>query len=267
MADFKNAIEGNQAAIQHLIDYLVEQRYSSYRQSMNNEIRKLQEAITQQQHAATTEINRLKGIIPAEKQQIRDEIQKIEHLLAEFTHIHLATEEPEYDLSQDCLWIPANIRHDVGRGYSRFVYGGVKITPKVNSLTREDPLYRTILDSIFFDEHHVGVGTDYFRSVHQNTLRIIPTGENTNLLFYLNLMDALNDALHRAQEHDIDIDSAEAEARRRAEHDRQYGGRFFARRKSSSAAKAAASGNTKKKQAAADAAGGGDSGGSSESGE
>jgi hypothetical protein len=61
-------------------------------------------------------------------------------LAAGFEHIHLGEEEEqETDLTNECLWVPASVRHEVRKDsvtgqsrYSFFVYGGVNIQPRIN---------------------------------------------------------------------------------------------------------------------------------------
>lgn len=58
-----------------------------------------------------------------------------------FVNIHLGQQQPPSlnDLKDHCFWVPASIRHEVGKDvssglerYSFFVYGGVNIQPKIN---------------------------------------------------------------------------------------------------------------------------------------
>jgi hypothetical protein len=65
-------------------------------------------------------------------------------LAAGFDHIHLGEEEEqETDLTNECLWVPASVRHEVRKDnvtgqsrYSFFVYGGVNIQPRINVVQR-----------------------------------------------------------------------------------------------------------------------------------
>ena len=61
------------------------------------------------------------------KQQLKIRLGGREKLEASFVDLGFAANAEEIDIKGTCLWVPASFRHDVNKGYSRAVYGGVHI--------------------------------------------------------------------------------------------------------------------------------------------
>lgn len=61
------------------------------------------------------------------KEQLKTRLSEREKLEKSFIDLGFASETEEIDLKDACLWVPASFRHDVEKGRSRAVYGGVHI--------------------------------------------------------------------------------------------------------------------------------------------
>jgi curved DNA-binding protein CbpA len=61
------------------------------------------------------------------KQQLKIRLGEREKLEKSFVDLGFAVNAEEIDLKEACLWVPASFRHDVDKGHSRTVYGGVHI--------------------------------------------------------------------------------------------------------------------------------------------
>lgn len=71
------------------------------------------------------------------KSQIEIIIEDSKRMLAGLEAIglgkeELATDNLELELEETCLWVPASVHHHVAGNSSCFVYGGVRVMPRVN---------------------------------------------------------------------------------------------------------------------------------------
>lgn len=58
-------------------------------------------------------------------------------------------ENKERDLEGECLWVPASVKHHVAKNSSLFIYGGVRVLPKVNVINSSDPRHRQVMGNAF----------------------------------------------------------------------------------------------------------------------
>ncbi len=68
-----------------------------------------------------------KKALEEHKRQLQIQLSGREKLEQSFVDLGFATDIEEVDLEGTCLWVPASFRHDVEKGHSRAVYGGVHI--------------------------------------------------------------------------------------------------------------------------------------------
>jgi hypothetical protein len=84
------------------------------------------------------------------KKQIRHMLLEQERVLGALRYIGLASEEKKHiKLDDQCLWVPASVRHHVNGNNSLFVYGGVRVAPKVNSINPSNPKHAQTLNNAF----------------------------------------------------------------------------------------------------------------------
>jgi curved DNA-binding protein CbpA/mannose-6-phosphate isomerase-like protein (cupin superfamily) len=81
--------------------------------------------------------NKAKIQFRSHMQQMQAELERVRsgraRLEQQFVMLGLGSNEAEIDLAGRCLWVPANVRHQVSKAghASRFVYGGVRVQPKI----------------------------------------------------------------------------------------------------------------------------------------
>jgi len=78
-----------------------------------------------------TAISRMEQNREKEKAAILEALQPLKKLEAEFEKLGLGKHNKEIDLSSKCLWVPANIKHEVNGNHSTLVYGGVRIAAHI----------------------------------------------------------------------------------------------------------------------------------------
>ncbi|WP_218814161.1 DnaJ domain-containing protein [Rickettsiella endosymbiont of Dermanyssus gallinae] len=61
------------------------------------------------------------------KQQLKKRLDERKVLEKSFVDLGFACDADEIDIKGTCLWVPASFRHDVDKGHTRTVYGGVHI--------------------------------------------------------------------------------------------------------------------------------------------
>ena len=82
--------------------------------------------------------------------------------------------DPEMDLAGQCLWVPANIRHDREEGSSHFVYGGVRVTPQVNHVSEGSPLHQRVMNQAFSGPSQVRVDQNYMAQMRSQGASLAP---------------------------------------------------------------------------------------------
>ena len=88
------------------------------------------------------------------KKQIQEMIETSKKLLEGFKTIGLAKEDGEehdveFNLDQECLWVPASVHHHVAENSSCFVYGGVRVMPRINSIERTNQNFNRLIGNAF----------------------------------------------------------------------------------------------------------------------
>lgn len=86
-------------------------------QALNNSLLNMNEIVDRETEKA----------LEQHKQQLKTRLTEREKLEKSFVDLGFATQVEEIDLKGTCLWVPASFRHDVEKGHSRAVYGGVHI--------------------------------------------------------------------------------------------------------------------------------------------
>jgi hypothetical protein len=66
-------------------------------------------------------------VLEQHKQYLKTRLSERQKLEKSFVDLGFAANVEEIDLKGTCLWVPASFRHDVDKGHSRAVYGGVRI--------------------------------------------------------------------------------------------------------------------------------------------
>lgn len=88
------------------------------------------------------------------KKQIQEMIADSKKLLKGFQTIGLAKREREEhdveaELDQECLWVPASVGHHVEGNSCHFVYGGVRVMPRINSITSTNQNFSRMMGNAF----------------------------------------------------------------------------------------------------------------------
>ncbi len=94
------------------------------------------------------------------KAQIKQMILASKPLLDKFEEIGLGCgvkDEDELELEKQCLWVPASVRHHVAGNSSQFVYGGVRVLPRVNSITSTNQNFSRMMGNAFATQNRVTV--------------------------------------------------------------------------------------------------------------
>lgn len=112
-------------------------------------------------------IAHLEGTVEAEKAKIVSQRTGREALKTQLQAMGLPDKDVEIDLTGKCLWVPANLHHDVESGRSHFVYGGVLISPKVKQLERTHPLRVAMIEQVFRNTSQSRVDTTYLRQAQR----------------------------------------------------------------------------------------------------
>ncbi|MGD0465325.1 MAG: DnaJ domain-containing protein [Gammaproteobacteria bacterium] len=95
-----------------------------------------------------------------EKEKLHQKITNLKKLLEGFKKLGLGAEEGKHtDLTKECLWVPASVRHHVADNSSRFVYGGVMVAPRVNSIDRTNQNFSRMMGNAFTGQNITTVNT------------------------------------------------------------------------------------------------------------
>jgi hypothetical protein len=86
-------------------------------QALNNSLLNMDEIVDRETEKA----------LEQHKQQLKTRLTERKKLEKSFVDLGFASNTEEIDIKGTCLWIPASFRHDVDKGHSRTVYGGVHI--------------------------------------------------------------------------------------------------------------------------------------------
>ena len=90
----------------------------------------------------------------APKEQTQKMIADSKKLLEAFKAIGLGTEEDiQVELDQECLWVPASVRHHIEGNSSQFVYGGVRVAPRINSIDKTNQNFSRMMGNAFAGQH------------------------------------------------------------------------------------------------------------------
>jgi curved DNA-binding protein CbpA len=82
--------------------------------------------------------------------------------------------DPEMDLAGQCLWVPANIRHDREEGSSHFVYGGVRVTPQVKHVSEGTPAHQRVMNQAFAGPSQARVDQNYMAQMRSQGASLAP---------------------------------------------------------------------------------------------
>lgn len=86
-------------------------------QALNNSLLNMNEIVDRETEKA----------LEQHKQQLKTRLSEREKLEKSFVDLGFASNAEEIDIKGTCLWVPASFQHDVEKGHSRAVYGGVHI--------------------------------------------------------------------------------------------------------------------------------------------
>jgi hypothetical protein len=89
------------------------------------------------------------AVVTKNKEEISKQIARRNCLDKTFIQMGLTNTEDKVDLTHICLWVPASVQHQVGKGNSRMVYGGVHIAPKI-ALMQTSNIERRLLSQQVF---------------------------------------------------------------------------------------------------------------------
>jgi hypothetical protein len=103
---------------------------------------------------AKRELNKRKG-------EIRDILIEKTSVLDGFKNIGLASEQrKDFKLENECLWVPASVRHHAAGNTCLFVYGGVRVLPRVNVISSTDPRHGQVMNNAFNGPSRVTVNSN-----------------------------------------------------------------------------------------------------------
>ncbi len=86
-------------------------------QALNNSLLNMNEIVDRETEKA----------LEQHKQQLKTRLSEREKLEKSFVDLGFASNAEEIDIKGTCLWVPASFRHDIDKGHTRTVYGGVHI--------------------------------------------------------------------------------------------------------------------------------------------
>ena len=86
-------------------------------QALNNSLLNMNEIVERETEKA----------LEQHKQYLKTRLSEREKLEKSLVDLGFASNTEEIDIKGTCLWVPASFRHDVDKGHSRAVYGGVRI--------------------------------------------------------------------------------------------------------------------------------------------
>jgi curved DNA-binding protein CbpA len=106
-------------------------------------------------------IEKLRAIVYKEKTELEEKCKLLERLERQFTEIGLPEVVPEVDLRKICLWVPANVHHEVAADRSHFVYGGVCILPRTKQVPSGSAMASAMLGQVFNSRTQVKIDSAY----------------------------------------------------------------------------------------------------------
>lgn len=83
---------------------------------------------------------------------IQEKITSSQRLLTGLQAIGLGKDEHNHDsidLKKECLWVPASVRHHVEGNSCHFIYGGVRVMPRINSIERTNQNFNRMMGNAF----------------------------------------------------------------------------------------------------------------------
>lgn len=102
------------------------------------------------------------------KVKLQKSIAECDKILQGFSAIglgELSRKEDDISLEQECLWVPASVRHHVAGNNSQFVYGGVRIVPRVNVIASSNPNFTRIMNNAFTGPNRITINSAALNSV------------------------------------------------------------------------------------------------------
>ena len=155
-------------------------------------------------------IAKLKSMISEEKAQIEKLREGRRNLKRQMDAIGVTTETPKVDLQGKCLWVPANVHHDVEAGQGRFVYGGVLIEPKVNELQQDDPRRLILLAQMFGGSgRQARIGSNYLAAARTASAEC-KRDQGETLPMFLRMLEWIKEKEVEARAYDANQAAAEA---------------------------------------------------------
>jgi hypothetical protein len=95
------------------------------------------------------ELKRLSKVVQEEREAVERERDRFQVLESQFERTGLGRRKGEINVSHRCLWVPANIRHEVEGNSSHLVYGGVLVNPNIFFLAKGEPGQKQTLNKAF----------------------------------------------------------------------------------------------------------------------
>lgn len=151
-----------------------------------------------------------KSYCNAMKSKIGAELRGLEQVEAHFVEMGLGRQEDEINLAGKCLWVPANIKHDVGSGSSQLVYGGVSLQPTIRILSSNDPMNERILGEAFDGPNQAKIDTKYIADSRRATAEFQGGTEKVGFLYHLRLIEAVSRKMQEAEARGVDLDAVRA---------------------------------------------------------
>ncbi len=91
----------------------------------------------------------VQAILTKNKEEISKQIARYQRLDKTFAQMGFAKKTKKVDLTDVCLWVPASVQHQVSKGNSRMVYGGVCIAPKIALMQSNNIAGRLLSNQVF----------------------------------------------------------------------------------------------------------------------
>ena len=165
-------------------------------------------------------VARVGRIVEEEKQELRNHIQGRRRLESSYDQLGVRKRETDVDLTGRCLWVPADVRHDVGGMSSRLVYGGVHVEPRIEMIEPQNPLWAPMIAGAFTQPTQCRVDMSYIVSAKSDATPSIP-GAGVGYLTHMRLLQSAYDTLVEARARGKNIEAIKAAAKAKVAAERE----------------------------------------------
>jgi hypothetical protein len=181
----------SEAAFTRVIKKIINKRFTNFKQTLDERLREI------------------RAKMHGKKSKIGDQLRGRERLEQQFVQLGFGSRSDEVDLEGKCLWVPANVRHDVSAGSSRFVYGGVCLNPKVTQLDDAHPKKAAILRDVFGNPEQYQIDSAHISGARNAQFYMngaaIPRDPDTSIPAHYRLLKALVNETGQARARGVNV--------------------------------------------------------------